>query len=294
MTAQNQDVEPENNTLKIIGALIALLVLLGLGYGAFAYFSSSSNLNEYRAATADMSMEKITEMKPEERKEYFENMKNLRQKMSDSEKTQADDINRDKMQTQMKEKMTTFFALPPEEKKAALDKDVDRMASMMKAFGGAGGPGAAGQGGAGRGQAGAGGPGAAGQGGAGRGQAGAGGPGAGGPGAGGPGAGGPGAGGPGAGGPGAGGPGAGGPGAGGPGAGGPGAGGPGAGGPPWARGNPNSTPEEKNKRTSDRLDSSSPELRAQMTEYFKLVAERAKERGVQMPNFGGGGTAKGK
>ena len=251
MTAQNQDVEPENNTLKIIGALIALLVLLGLGYGAFAYFSSSSNLNEYRAATADMSMEKITEMKPEERKEYFENMKNLRQKMSDSEKTQADDITRDKMQTQMKEKMTTFFALPPEEKKAALDKDVDRMASMMKAFGGAGGPGAAGQGGAGRGQAGAGGPGA-------------------------------------------GGPGAGGPGAGGPGAGGPGAGGPGAGGPPWARGNPNSTPEEKNKRTSDRLDSSSPELRAQMTEYFKLVAERAKERGVQMPNFGGGGTAKGK
>jgi hypothetical protein len=27
-----------------------------------------------------------------------------------------------------------------------------------------------------------------------------------------------------------------------------------------------------------------------MTEYWKLVGERAKEKGVQMPNFGGGPT----
>jgi len=36
------------------------------------------------------------------------------------------------------------------------------------------------------------------------------------------------------------------------------------------------------------LDKSTPEFRAQMTEYWKLVGERAKEKGVQIPNFGGG------
>ena len=70
---------------------------------------------------------------------------------------------------------------------------------------------------------------------------------------------------------------------------------PGGGGPPWGRGNPNATPEQKNKRTSDRLDNSTPEFRAQMTEYFQMVNQRAKEKGVQIPNFGGGPTpAKGK
>ena len=242
------------NKIIILSALIALL-LLGSGYAMYSY-SSNSTLRQYQTLTAEMSMEKMRDMPAEERKEYFENMKNLREKMTEPQKEKADDIMRERFQTQMTEKMNKFFALPPEERKVELDKEVDRMASMMKTFGsGKGGPPNAGAGKApdganGRGQGGA--PGTGGANSTGRGQGGADGAGKGGAGAPGnvppP---------------------------------------PGGGGPPWARGNPNATPEQKNKRTSDRLDNSTPEFRSQMTEYFQLVNQRAKEKGVQIPNFGG-------
>ena len=245
------------NKIIILSALLALL-LLGSGYALYSY-SSNSTLRQYQTLTAEMNMEKMRDMPAEERKEYFENMKNLREKMTEPQKEKADDSMRERFQTQMSEKMNKFFALPPEERKAELDKEVDRMAAMMKNFGGGKGGAPGGANAQGRGQGGA--PnvgngnvagGAIAQG---RGPGGADGAGKGGPG-----------------------------------------GPPGGGGSPWGRGNPNATPEEKNKRTSDRLDNSTPEFRAQMTEYWKLVGERAKEKGVQIPNFGGGPTtpAKGK
>jgi hypothetical protein len=287
MTDETTNDQPllSKNKIIILSALLALL-LLGSGYAMYSY-SSNSTLRQYQTLTADMNMEKMRDMPAEERKEYFENMKNLREKMTEPQKEKADDSMRERFQTQMTEKMNKFFALPPEERKVELDKEVDRMAAMMKNFGGGkgGAPGGAnaqgrGQGGApnaggananGQGGGGAGGPNAGNgnvAGGAnaqGRGQGGADGAGKGGPG-----------------------------GADGAGKGGQG-GPPGGGGSPWGKGNPNATPEEKNKRTSDRLDNSTPEFRAQMTEYWKLVGERAKEKGVQIPNFGGGPTpAKGK
>jgi hypothetical protein len=263
MTDETPNDQPllSKNKIIILSALLALL-LLGSGYALYSY-SSSSTLRQYQALTAEMSMEKMREMPAEERKEYFENMKNLREKMTEPQKEKADDSMRERFQTQMSEKMNKFFALPPEERKVELDKEVDRMASMMKNFGGGkgGAPGGAGAGKApdganGRGQGGA--PGTGGANSTGRGQGGADGAGKGG--------------------------------ADGAGKGGAGASGnvaPPGGGSPWGKGNPNATPEEKNKRTSDRLDNSTPEFRAQMTEYWKLVGERAKEKGVQIPNFGG-------
>ena len=249
------------NKIIILSALLALL-LLGSGYAMYSY-SSNSTLRQYQTLTAEMSMEKKSDMPAEERKEYFENMKNLREKMTEPQKEKADDIMRERFQTQMTEKMNKFFALPPAERKVELDKEVDRMASMMKSFGGGkGGAPNAGKspdGGNGRGQGGA--PGTGGASTTGRGQGASDGAGKGGTDV--------------------------------AGKGGAGAPGnvapppPGGGGPPWGRGNPNATPEEKNKRTSDRLDNSTPEFRAQMTEYWKLVGERAKEKGVQIPNFGG-------
>ena len=239
------------NKIIILSALLALL-LLGSGYAMYSY-SSNSTLRQYQTLTAEMSMEKMRDMPAEERKEYFENMKNLREKMTEPQKEKADDIMRERFQTQMTEKMNKFFALPPEERKVELDKEVDRMASMMKTFGGgkSGAPnaGAGKAPGSGAGNAngqgtGAGGPTNVASGANATGKAGAGAPGNIAPPS-------------------------------------------GGGGPPWARGNPNATPEEKNKRTSDRLDNSTPEFRAQMTEYWKLVGERAKEKGVQIPNFGG-------
>lgn len=284
------------NPRNIVLVGILALVLIGAAYSLYSYMGNSP-LREYQAQTAEMSMEKMREMSPEDRKQYFENMKNLREKMTDSQKEKADSMMQDRFRTQMTEKMNKFFALSPEEKKVELDKEVDRMASMMKTFGGGkGGP--FGAGGAGT---------KAPDGASGKGQGGA--PGSGNPnsgvqngvasntnnpntgirGGGSPNSGAsnggnaPGSNGPG--------------GANNGNAKGPdvgasktGGGGPptGIGGPPWARGNPNASPDQKNKWTSDRLDNSTPEFRAQMTEYFQMVNQRAKEKGIQLPNFGGG------
>ncbi|MGI9176508.1 MAG: hypothetical protein ACR2IT_01470, partial [Pirellulales bacterium] len=65
---------------------------------------------------------------------------------------------------------------------------------------------------------------------------------------------------------------------GGPGGGGPGGGGPGAGGPGGGR--RGGTEESRNERSKQRLDHSSPEQRAQQSEYRRAVEERRKELGL--------------
>jgi len=243
--------QPLSLRTKLIAGGVLALFLLGGGYYAYSWWSDAP-VRDFKAATADMNMEKIADMKPEERKEFFENMKNMREKMNESQKQQVDEMNRERFQAQMTEKMNKFFALTPAEQKAALDKDLDRMAGMMKMWSGNKAP-------DGKGGPGAGGPGSPAAGGdaskTGSGNAASGNAPAGG-------------------------------------AGGP----PGGGGPPWARGQANATPEQRNKRMSDMLDKSTPEFRAQMTEYRKMMEKRAIERGIQaIPFIGGaGGGAKGK
>ena len=249
--------QPLSLRTKLIAGGVLALFLLGGGYYAYSWWNDAP-VRDFKAATADMNMEKIADMKPEERKEFFENMKNMREKMNESQKQQVDEMNRERFQAQMTEKMNKFFALTPAEQKAALDKDLDRMAGMMKMWSGnkapdgKGGPGA---GGSGAGVPASGGNAAQGSGNGGAGSATSGNAPAGG-------------------------------------AGGP----PGGGGPPWARGPANATPEQRNKRMSDMLDKSTPEFRAQMTEYRKMMEKRAIERGIQaIPFIGGaGGGAKGK
>jgi hypothetical protein len=63
------------NKIIILSVLLALL-LLGSGYALYSY-SSNSTLRQYQTLTAEMNMEKMRDMPAEERKEYFENMKNL-------------------------------------------------------------------------------------------------------------------------------------------------------------------------------------------------------------------------
>jgi hypothetical protein len=182
-------------------------------------------MREFDAAVAGVDIEKIADMEAEERKTFFETMKTIRDKMSDSQKKSNDDKNAQRMNEQFKEKFGRFFSSSPEEQRKALDKDIDRMASMMKGF-------MSGKGGFGP----------------------------------------------------------------------PGMGGPGAGmkpadnsakntpspNGPNVKGKGAPTPEERNKRLSDGLDKSTPEMRAQMTEYWVRMNQRVKERGVQMIPFLGG------
>lgn len=214
MTDDTAPAPMNKKTLAILGGVATVLVLV-IGWYLWGWLSDSP-VRAFQAATADMNMEKIADMPAEERKEFFENMKNMREKMNDSQKQRVDEMNRERMQTQMTEKMNKFFALPPNEQKAALDKDLDRMAGMMKTFAGGMGKGGDNKGGPG-------GP-------------------------------------------------------------------PGGGAMAFNKGGANASPEQRNRGTSDRLDKTSPEFRAQMGEYFKRMGERAKERGIQaIPFLGGAG-----
>ena len=248
LNTPDNSVEPRSSfslRMKLSVAALLLLLLGGIGYSSYFYVKNAP-MREFDAAVAGIDIEKIADMEAEERKAFFENMKTIRDKMSDAQKKSNDDKNAQRMNEQFKEKFNRFFSSSPEEQRKALDKDIDRMANMMKGF-------MSGKGGFGP----------------------------------------------------------------------PGMGGPGAGFKPAdnnakktsATGNPNTanananggatpppsganiastkgkgapTPEERNKRLSDGLDKSTPEMRAQMTEYWVRMNQRVKERGVQMIPFLGG------
>ena len=238
LNTPDNSVEPTSSfSLRMKLSVVAFLLLLlgGIGYSSYSYVKNAP-MREFDAAVAGIDIEKIADMEAEERKTFFETMKTIRDKMSDSQKKSNDDKNAQRMNEQFKEKFNRFFSSSPEEQRKALDKDIDRMAGMMKGF-------MSGKGGFGP----------------------------------------------------------------------PGMGGPGAGFKPAdnnakktsATGNPNTanangaggpnvkvkgapTPEERNKRLSDGLDKSTPEMRAQMTEYWVRMNQRVKERGVQMIPFLGG------
>jgi hypothetical protein len=227
LNTPDNPVEPTSSfslRMKLSVAALLLLLLGGIGYSSYSYIKNAP-MREFDAAVAGVDIEKIADMEVEERKTFFETMKTIRDKMSDSQKKSNDDKNAQRMNEQFKEKFGRFFSSSPEEQRKALDKDIDRMASMMKGF-------MSGKGGFGP----------------------------------------------------------------------PGMGGPGAGmkpadnsakntpspNGPNVKGKGAPTPEERNKRLSDGLDKSTPEMRAQMTEYWVRMNQRVKERGVQMIPFLGG------
>jgi hypothetical protein len=227
LNTSDNSVEPTSSfslRMKLSVAALLLLFLGGIGYSSYSYIKNAP-MREFDAAVAGVDIEKIADMEVEERKTFFETMKTIRDKMSDSQKKTNDDKNAQRMNEQFKEKFGRFFSSSPEEQRKALDKDIDRMASMMKGF-------MSGKGGFGP----------------------------------------------------------------------PGMGGPGAGmkpadnsakntpspNGPNVKGKGAPTPEERNKRLSDGLDKSTPEMRAQMTEYWVRMNQRVKERGVQMIPFLGG------
>lgn len=259
-TAETSDESSFSLRTKLFAVAILFLLIGGIIYFSYSYIKNAP-MREFDAAVAGIGIENIADMEAEERKAFFENMKTIRDKMSDAQKKINDDKNAQRMNEQFKEKFGRFFSSSPEEQRAALDKDIDRMASMMKGFmsgkGGFGPPGAGGPGGGGAGfkpadnvakksatpiggnAAIAGGGNAANgsnttnTGGANTANAGG-----------------------------------------------------GNAASNKAKGIP--SPEERNKRLSDGLDKSSPEMRAQMTEYWVRMNQRVKERGVQMIPFLGG------
>ena len=249
-TAETSDDSSFSLRTKLFVAAILFLFIGGIIYSSYSYIKNAP-MREFDIAVAGIDIEKIADMEAEERKAFFETMKTIRDKMSDAQKKINDEKNMLRMNEQFKEKFNRFFGSSPEEQRASLDKDIDRMAGMMKGFmsgkGGFGGPGAGGPGGGGAGAgfkpadnaakktatppngantANANGPGGANT-------------------------------------------------------------ANGAGGPN-VKGKGAPTPEERNKRLSDGLDKSTPEMRAQMTEYWVRMNQRIKERGVQMIPFLGG------
>ncbi|MCY2940668.1 MAG: hypothetical protein NTV50_03250 [Planctomycetota bacterium] len=135
--------------MKLSVAAFLLLLLAGIGYSSYSYVKNAP-MREFDAAVAGVDIEKIADMEVEERKTFFETMKTIRDKMSDSQKKSNDDKNAQRMNEQFKEKFNRFFSSSPEEQRKALDKDIDRMANMMKGFmsgkGGFGPPGMGGPG----------------------------------------------------------------------------------------------------------------------------------------------------
>ena len=136
LNTPDNSVEPSSSfslRMKLSVAALLLLLLGGIGYSSYSYIKNAP-MREFDAAVAGVDIEQIADMEAEERKAFFETMKTIRDKMSDSQKKSNDDKNAQRMNEQFKEKFNRFFSSSPEEQRKALDKDIDRMANMMKGF----------------------------------------------------------------------------------------------------------------------------------------------------------------
>ena len=136
LNTPDNSVEPRSSfslRMKLSVAALLLLLLGGIGYSSYSYVKNAP-MREFDAAVAGIDIEKIADMEAEERKAFFETMKSIRDKMSDAQKKSNDDKNAQRMNEQFKEKFNRFFSSSPEEQRKALDKDIDRMANMMKGF----------------------------------------------------------------------------------------------------------------------------------------------------------------
>jgi hypothetical protein len=147
---QNESPLPQSNLrMKVIIIGILILLLSGIGYSSYTYIQNAP-MREFDAAVAGVDIEKIADMEADERKTFFETMKTIRDKMSESQKKINDEKNMQRMNEQFKVKFDRFFSSSPEEQRKALDKDIDRMMGMMKGFmsgkGGFGPPGMGGPG----------------------------------------------------------------------------------------------------------------------------------------------------
>ena len=147
---QNESPLPQSNLrMKVIIIGILILLLSGIGYSSYTYIQNAP-MREFDAAVAGVDIEKIADMEADERKTFFETMKTIRDKMSESQKKINDEKNMQRMNEQFKVKFDRFFSSSPEEQHKALDKDIDRMMGMMKGFmsgkGGFGPPGMGGPG----------------------------------------------------------------------------------------------------------------------------------------------------
>jgi hypothetical protein len=248
-------------------AFLAFLVAWLLGYVRLTTDPRIVEIQKLQAETQQKFMANGGPQTLDEAKEAVAAMGQIREKIEalpENMRREAGRQGGNVLRNTMRTRINAYFAMPPEQRQAELDRQIKQEDLFRKAWE-ASRPAGGRQGGQPGGVAANGGAanGGAGGGGAGGGGAGGGGPGGGGPGGGGPGGGGPGGGGPGG---------------GGAGGGGPGGGAPGGGGPPR-----NGTEEDRNRWRKNMIDSTSPEQRAKYVEYRRAMEARREQLGTPSP-----------
>ena len=248
--------QPISNKAKITIAVVAALLLALFSYGSYSWWSGRA----YREVLAMVNEEvNYEDLSNDEKRARFEKYRTLEKKLTRDQREVVDTVREKQYEKKDMQRLNTFFAMPAADKQKKLVDEVNAEEKRRKEFDAKrkeweakkaqGGGGKGGQAGAGQGGRGQGG------------QAGAAGPGVAGQG-------------------------------GQAGAAGPGAGGQNqpqvAGAAPQQGGRPPSTPESRNKRTSDRLDNSTPEYRAARVEYQKLKEQVKTQMGLTTTNTKGG------
>jgi len=82
------DEEAEKSTgifKKLLMIVCALIALISVIYPGYVYICNAP-MREFASAVEGVDIEKIADMSNEERKDFFSNMKRIRDKMSDSQK----------------------------------------------------------------------------------------------------------------------------------------------------------------------------------------------------------------
>lgn len=121
--------------IKITAAVVALLVLTG---GAWAWWSNRPDPQLVKAEALSEKIRQQSKGMPDFSKpEVREQLKELRaevEAMPEKTREQFMEGRREEMQQQFQEQLDRYFAMTPEEKKKELDRMLDGMSNMRKAF----------------------------------------------------------------------------------------------------------------------------------------------------------------
>lgn len=124
-------------TLAVVGLTTAT------GFGIWFWpRRESAELHEVKQLQAEMRQTMFAppaeakDIPPEERRAKFDELRQKMEALPEADRKQAEHAMRQGFAKQMEQKLATFFALPPEEQTAALDKDIDEQEARRKTWGG--------------------------------------------------------------------------------------------------------------------------------------------------------------
>ena len=107
---------------------VLIVALTGLGGSwAWGYWKERSQLNKIEQLRAELFSEASRELPPEERRARWEELRAEAELLSPAQRERLREEGRQRWEERAEERLAEFFAMPDEQRKQELDRQIDQM-----------------------------------------------------------------------------------------------------------------------------------------------------------------------